>query len=472
MKFLLINPITGDRRLPAYSPLGLAYIASVLLDAEHEVEILDINAHRWLPDEVEARLSAAAFDAVGITGMVTEFAPVRRLAGLVRKVNPEADVILGGGLPSAFPRLVLERTEADIAVIGEGEVTITDLAKQLSLNGPLSDVKGIWYKQGGDLKATAPRELVEDLDTLPFPARHLFPIDSYIQNPVPYLRMFDRQVVSSNIVSSRGCPYRCAYCFHGLWGHRFRARSAENVVAEIKHLHEAYGVNGIFFMDDTFVLNRKRTLAICDRLIEEDMGITWVASGRVNLVDREVLERMRAAGCRVILYGIESGSQKILDEMCKGVTVEQARQAIWDTWNADILPVGYLMIGMFGETPQTVAETVRFCNETGLVSGFSYATPFPGTELYTRAEEAGKIVEDDTGQLLERWSEWTDEIVVNLSNLPDDDLRKLKNEAQKQIFWGNWWWKVRRYVRVLGVRNATREVVRYIQKILRIGGYT
>ncbi len=472
MKFLLINPVTGDKRLPAYSPLGLAYIASILLDAGQEVEVLDINAHRWSSDEVEARVWAADFDAVGITGMVTEFAPVRWLSGLVKKVNPKAKVILGGGLPTAFPSLVLERTEADIAVVGEGEVTIKELAEQLEQEALLSDVDGIWYKQGDGLKTTKPRELVEDLDTLPFPARHLFPMERYIQNPVPYLRMFDREVVSSNIVSSRGCPYRCAYCFHGLWGHRFRARSADNVVAEIKHLHETYSVNGIFFMDDTFVLNRKRTLAICDRLIEEDMGITWVASGRVNLVDHELLERMRAAGCRVILYGIESGSQKILDEMCKGVTVEQARQAVLATWQAEILPIGYLMIGMFGETRQTVAETVRFCNETGLVSGFSYATPFPGTDLYAKAEELGKIVEEDAGQLLERWSEWTDEIVVNLSNIPDADLRKLKGEAQRQIFWGNLWWTMSRYVRVLGIRNATREVVRYIQKVLRIGGYT
>lgn len=472
MRFLLINPMTGSRRLPAYFPLGLGYIASVLLEAGQEVQVLDINAHRWPADEVERRLEAAQFEVVGITGMVTEFRAVRWLSGLVRKVNPYGKVILGGGLPTAFPRLVLERTEADIAVIGEGETTIEDLAAGLEQGAPLSDVKGIWYKEGDELKATEPRESIEDLDTVPFPARHLFPMERYMQNPVPFLRMFDRKVISTNLISSRGCPYRCSYCFHGQWGHRFRARSADNVVAEMKFLRKTYDINGVVFMDDTFVLNRKRVLTICDRLIEEDLDIMWVGNGRVNLVDRPLLERMRAAGCRTLPYGIESGSQKILDEMRKGVTVEQARQAVLDTWQAGILPRGYLMIGMFGETRETVAETVRFCNETGLISEFSYATPFPGTQLYARAMELGKIKEDDAGQLLERWGEWTDEIVVNLSSIPDEALKSIRQEAQARILRGNLWWKVRRYVQVLGVRNTLREAVRYIMKALRIGGYT
>jgi len=458
--------------MPAYFPLGLGYIARVLLDDGHEVQVLDINAHRWSTDEVERRLRRADFEVVGITGMVTEFAPVRWLSKLVKEINPSAQVILGGGLPTAFPRLVLEKTQVDIAVVGEGEVTIRELAESFVAGTPVSEVKGIWYREGDNLRTTQPRELIEDLDTVPLPARHLFPIERYIQNPVPYLRMFDRNVVSTNMVSSRGCPYRCVYCFHGLWGYRFRARSADNIVAEIKLLRDEYGINGIFFMDDTFVLDRKRLLAICDRLIEEDLGMLWVASGRVNLMDRQMLEKMRAAGCRTILYGIESGSQQILDEMRKSVTVEQARQAVLDTWRAGILPIGYLMIGMFGETRQTVEETVRFCNETGLVSGFSYATPFPGTELYAQAVELGKIRPHDGDQLLERWGEWNDEILVNLSSMADEELKSIKRHARRQIFWGNWWWKVSLYVRVLGIHNAAREVVRYIKKALRIGKYT
>lgn len=472
MQFLLINPATGQQRAPAYFPLGLGYIARVLLDNGHAVQVLDINAYRWPASEVERRLRHMDFEAVGITGMVTEFPSVRWLSALVKEVNPAAKVIVGGGLPTAFPRLVLEKTQADIAVVGEGEVTIKELAESLAQNSALSDVKGIWYKDGNGLHATEPRELIEDLDTIPFPARHLFPLERYMQNPVPYLRMFDKNVVSANVVSSRGCPYRCTYCFHGLWGYRFRGRSADNVVAEIKSLRNEYGVTGIFFMDDTFVLDRKRLFAICDRLIEEDLGIIWAASGRVNLMNRRMLEKMREAGCRVVIYGIESGSQKILDEMRKGVTVEQARRAILDTWEAGILPVGYLMIGMFSETRQTVEETVRFCNETGLVSGFSYATPFPGTELYAKAVELGKINPQDTVQLLERWGEWSNEILVNLSGFSDEELKSIKRSAERRILWGNLWWKAHLYIGILGIRNAIREAVRYIKKWLRIGKYT
>ncbi len=472
MKFLLINPVIAKGRAPAYFPLGLGYIAQVLLDNGHTVEVLDINAYRPPEEEVVQRIREAEFDAAGITGMVTEFAAVRRLSGLVKEFHPDAPVILGGGLPTAFPRQVLEKTQADISVVGEGEVTIKELAESLSGRRPIQEVKGIWYKDGGSLRMTEPRGLIGDLDTLPFPARDLFPVDRYIQNPVTYLRMFDKNIVSLNMVSSRGCPYRCAYCFHGLWKHRFRGRSADNIVAEMKLLRDTYGVNGIFFMDDTFTLDRKRLLALCDRLIEEELGIIWVASARVNLVDPEVLGKMRAAGCRVITYGIESGSQQILDEMRKGVKVEQARQAVLDTWEAGILPIGFLMIGMFGETRQTVEETVRFCNETGIVSGFSFVTPFPGTELYTRALEVGKIHPGEEDELLERWSEWGDEILVNLSDFTDAELKSLRREAQIRILWGNWLWKARLYIRVLGFRNAARETIRYILKSLRIGKFT
>ena len=472
MKFLLINPVTGNQRGPAYFPLGLAYIAQVLLDQGHEVEVLDINAHRWSDDEVIGRLMNTDFDVAGITAMVTEYSSVRWLSRRIKEIYPQRKVILGGGLPTAFPKLILEKTPADIAVVGEGEVTIRELADRLAHGGSLDEVRGIWYRKGTDLRQTPPRDLIEDLDTVSFPARDLFPMEIYMQNPVPYLRAFNRDVVSTNIVSSRGCPYRCTYCFHGLWGHRFRARSAEDVVAEIKHLHDVWGVNGIFFMDDTFVLDRDRALEICDRLIDDSLSITWTASGRVNLVDPYLLERMRVAGCRVILYGIESGSQKILNEMRKGVKVDQARQAVLDTWAAGILPIGYLMIGMPSETRQTVEETVRFCNETGLISSFSYATPFPGTELHARAVAEGKIDPDDVDHLLEGWGEWNDEILVNLSQFSDEELASIRRRAERRIFWGNTWWKGRQYLRVMGWKNAYREVFRYVKKALRIGTYT
>lgn len=472
MRFLLINPITASSRLPAYFPLGLGYIAAVLLDEGHNVQVLDINANRWSNDEVVHRLRQADFDAAGVTGMVTEFPSVRWLSEVLKETNPSAKVILGGGLPTAFPRLMLEKTRADIVVVGEGEATVKELAHSLAGDTPLDEVKGIWYRENGRPRATQARELIGDLDTLPSPARHLFPLEQYMANPVPYLRMFDEDVVPANIVSSRGCPYHCTYCFHGLWGDRFRARSAENIVDEMKLLHSEYGVNGIFFMDDVFVLDRKRLLSICDRLISEDLDMIWAASGRVNLMNGHMLERMRAAGCRTILYGIESGSQTILDEMRKGVRVEQARQAVLETWDAGILPVGYLMIGMFSETRETVEETVQFCNETGLVSGFSYATPFPGTELYAQAVEREMIEPGDAERLLERWGAWSDEILVNLTDMPDDELKAIKRNAQRRIFWGNWWQKARLYIRTLGTTNAIQEVFRFIKKALRIGKYT
>ena len=162
----------------------------------------------------------------------------------------------------------------------------------------------------------------------------------------------------------------------------------------------------------------------------------------------------------------------ILDEMRKGITVEKARWAVLDTWQAGILPRGYLMIGIFGEKRETVAETVQFCKETSLISQFSYATLFPGTEIYAEAARRGIVSEDTAEQLLEGWGEWTDQVAVHLSNIPNDELRDIKREAQRQIMWSKPWARLRRYVAVLGMRNMLRETFRYIMRVSRIGRYT
>jgi len=431
MNVLLINPIIRGEETPSYFPLGLGYIAQVLLNKGHDVNILDINAYRLSQEEVEKRIRNISYDVVGITGLITEYNYIKWLISVLKDFNQEAKVILGGGLASASPKLLLEKIGADIVVIGEGEVTINEVIHGLENTRDLKLVKGIWFKEKDTIHQTVAREPIKSIDDIPFPNRDLFPMEIYIEG-MKERWFFDMPIRATNMITSRGCPYNCIYCDHGVWGKKFRARSAENIVDEIKLLIKKYDIQGVVFNDDTFVLDKKRIYSFCKLLKNQKIKISWACNGRVNLMDQNLLKEMKSAGCKTIAYGIESGSQTILNEMNKQVTVDQAKKAIKLTRDVGITPIAYLMIGLFSETEKTIKETVNFCKETGIRGSFNFVTPIPGTVLYQKAKEMGKIYHTEE-ELLKEWDVWQHKIIVNLTSMTDEKLMNLKKEAEAQI---------------------------------------
>lgn len=431
MDILLINPIIRKSSPPAYFPLGLGYIAQVLSKEGHSVAILDANAHRWSSEVIEQKIRDSRFDLVGISGLITEYKYIKWLVSVLKKHHPKKMILLGGGLATAVPKLILEKLDVDIIVVGEGEETVKELARVLINGGDLQKVKGIWYRENGSIHQTLPHELIQDLNCIPFPRWDLFPLDLYLKTPTLGFDA-DSSIKTMNLITSRGCPYRCVYCYHDMWGYKFRARSADNIIEEINFLQKQYGVRGISFTDDTFILNKKIVYELCDKLISQKVKVLWSCNGRVDLVNPDLLKRMRRAGCVAIAYGIESGSQKMLDAMRKQVTVEQAKKAIQWTREADIAPLTYMIIGMIGETEQTVQETIDFCRQTATFAEFSILTPIPGTEVYKMAMEDGKI--KDLENLLEDWEEWQNKIVVNLTDMSDWELMNLKRKAEQEIY--------------------------------------
>lgn len=428
MKIFLINPIIRPESPPAYFPLGLGYVANVLQADGHQVRVLDINAHRWLPQEVEERIHSSIFDLVGISGLITEYRQIEWLSKLLKEHHRCCPIVLGGGLASSMPEIVLDRAGIDVAVIGEGEDTIRELVAAFERNGELGRVEGIAFKQNGKTVITNPRPPIFNLDTLPFPAYNLFSPELYAHGEK---LAFDFPARSLNIITSRGCPYRCVYCEHSIFGYAFRQRSAANVIAEMRFLKREFDIDGIVFSDDTFILNKKWVHEFCETLIQERPPIPWVCNGRVNLIDRELVLKMREAGCQAIFFGIESGSQRILDAMQKKVTVKQAEQAVEICRKAGLQVGAYFMIGMMGETPETVKETVNFCKSLRLNVLFSYTTPLPKTSLYDQATRAGKIENLET--LLEKWDIWQDDLLVNLTDMSDEELVRLKFTAEREI---------------------------------------
>ena len=239
------------------------------------------------------------------------------------------------------------------------------------------------------------------------------------------------KIKSTNLISSRGCPYGCTFCFKGMWGRQWRGRSPENIIGEMESLHNDYGVNGFLFNDDTFVLDRKRIFEFCDLLKQKGLRVVWYCNGRVNLMTKELLEAMYGAGCRGIAYGIESGNQQILDSMKKSITLDGVRQVVKWTGEAGMNITGYFMIGMQGETRATIEDTMAFARELELdYYGFSLTTPLVGTELYDRALETGSISGYNTAL-----GDWSLHVNANLTqDCSDADLAAFENQAFKEFF--------------------------------------
>lgn len=456
MKFLLINPIIrASEYPPSRFPLGLAYMAAVLLDKGHDIEVIDLNMNRLPEEELKRRIRTSKFNAVGITGMITEYQHIKYLSNVLKELRPDAPIILGGSGGTSVPELMLKRTQVDFIVISEGIETLIELADAIERGKDFKDIRGLYYKgKDGKIHISLPRAPIKDVDKIPLPARSEFDFEKYIQPS--NLRIFNSKARTTNVIGSYGCPYRCTYCYHQLFGYDFRGRSPANLIAELRMLYDDYKINGILFNDDEFVMDKGRVHEICNEMKKEKLDILWGQNGRVNLMDNELLSNMYSAGCRVSCYGIESGSQTILNEIKKGVRVEQAKEAVLKTWESGMLPHGYLIIGSFSETPETVKETVKFCHETSLIGQFSFMTPLPNTHLYQQARQMGRLTQSDEW-LLERWGEWNEKLITNMSLIPDQELIDLKRWAEKQVLFGNLMGNVLQHMKIIKMRNIMKE---------------
>lgn len=424
MKILLICPVDREFLPPSVFPLGLGYIASILGKDGYDVRILDLNGARD-PSLLDRELDSDRYDCIGISSMITQYKRVKGIVKTIRVHDPLVRILLGGSGPSSHPALYLNNTSADIVCIGEGERTILELLDILENSGDLKQCRGIAYQEDGNIIATEPRDLISDLDSLPSPAWGLFETtQKYIDN---CLFKFHRKN-GINIMTSRGCSGRCTYCFRNC-GNRIRYRSPENVLEEIRFLRKNYSVEHFHFIDDTFLSkNVERISRLLSLLRRENM--TWSCNDRVNYVNIDVLQEMKQAGCIHIAYGIESGSQKILNEMKKGVKVNQASNALKWTREAGIDCKGYFMIGMPGETEETINETVRFCKENLVGGEFFFATPFPSTPLYRYAVENNLINNED---LYNEIAGEVRDFVINLTQMENETLFTLKENAEKEI---------------------------------------
>jgi len=389
VRVLLINPAMNLQKLGRFAGLlepmpciGLAYIAAALEEHGCHVRAVDMFADRLTAADVVDRAERFKPDLIGMT-VLTPSAPVCEvLAAMIRRRVPEAQIVWGGVHADVFGGEIVKRDHADFVVHGDGEVTVRELVDALSGQGDFADVDGLtWRSRDGQVVTNKARTLNRDLDSLPYPAWHLFPVHRY-----GLLPFADIAKPVLTISGSRGCPYRCDYCslIH-TGGKTFRRRDPIKIVDEYEHLVERFGVKQIGFIDPIFPLVKKDLGPLCDEIVRRglDKKCVWLSETRADRLDEETCETMYRGGCRRVLMGLESGSDLLLGNVNKTLKTDAVRIGVENARKAGIQTVGLFMLGLPGETPETSNETIDFAIDLDLdFAKFAVTVPFPGSKLF------------------------------------------------------------------------------------------
>ncbi|HRY29539.1 MAG TPA: radical SAM protein [Elusimicrobiota bacterium] len=375
--------------------MGLGYLAAVAERAGHEVRVVDGTL--GLSDrELDRLVSDFSPDVVGFTSTTPAFRGARRLAKRVRELFPGRLIVLGGAHVSALPEEALASGCFDVGVVGEGEHTFSELLESYGRDRDFDrrKIRGIVYREDGVVKRTSPRPLMDDLDDLPFPARHLFPpLSKYSPTPASY-----RRLPVGIVMTSRGCPSRCAFCDRSVFGETYRRRSPENVVAEVEALLRDFGAREIRFFDDTFTLSPHWIRRFISLLKERRLQFPWTCLSKVRGVSRELFEGMKEGGCWQVLFGLESGDPEMLRLLGKGNTVEDNGAAVRAAHEAGLSVRGDFVIGAPGDSLEKMERTFRHAVDLKLeYAHFNKFVPYPGTELFRQMRAAGKPVDFDAG---------------------------------------------------------------------------
>ncbi len=361
-------------------PMGLLYIAASLEQHGLEVQITDANAENLSMEEIIERIKDLAPDLVGISANYSPLNnPALMLSKRIKQYRKDLIIAIGGNHATASAGYMLENSEnsVDFIMMGQGEKVFINLIDGLNAGKNLSEIRGISYMSENQTVCNDREDLIKDLDSLPVPAYHLLKMDLY-----------DRY----NIITSRGCPYKCNYCASNVICSKVAFRSPSKIVREMEYLLENYGAKHFWFSDDTFTSNYRHTSELLDGIIEKNLDISWSCLTRVNKTDKALLAKMKQAGCRYISYGIEGGDQAMLDSMNKKITLEEIREAMLITKEAGIDMYAFFLIGYPGETLETVEQSFKLIKETRPTGvSFAIVIPLPGTTLWDYLSGKGHI---------------------------------------------------------------------------------
>ncbi len=414
MKLFLISH--GPKVEYTWVPIGLLHLAAHLEKSGIEVKVIDSLTYGYSDEKILEMIETDCPQVIGFSIMTFQSIHSYRLAKKIKEKFPEIKIIYGGVHAKFLCEEPLKQGCGDFVVVGEGEVTTMELLNAFEKSLPTDNILGIAYQKDGIFFHTPPRPLMQNLDELPYPARHLVEFERYNDH------LADGTPAVS-VMSGRGCPYECVFCGSPkIYGRRVRYRSLDHFFGEIDLIIEKYGRRAINIIDDTFALDKRRVIEFCNRLIRENYNLKWTCLTRVNTVDPELLKLMKKAGCVVIEYGLESGDERILKLIKKHINLDQARYAAKITREAGIKLETLFMIGNIGETRESIMNTINFAMTLKPdIASFQLATPFPGTEFFDLAKNYGKVVVNS----------WDEYLTYNVTFVPNGMTKEEMMELKK-----------------------------------------
>ncbi len=383
----LVNPPypAGSHQHPPFMPLGIGYLGAVLYKNHFEVNVIDCQAQKISHQQFQEEIAKYKPDIVGVTCTTLTYKSALQILKAAKEIHPNCITAIGGPHVTFWDDKALQESPAiDIVVRGEGEQTMLELAKRVENHQPLFDLIGTTTRKGSEIVKNADRAFLEDLDSLPFPALHLW-------QKLGELRKYGG--IPYPVMTSRGCVYWCNFCTAvRMFGRRYRMRSPKNVVDELEFLHKNYHATQFTFYDDAFTVDQDRTGEICDEIHRRGLKIKWDCETRVDMVRKDLLVKMQKAGCIAVWFGVESGSKKQLTSMGKGFSLTQTRRAFKWAKEAGLMTVAGVILGFPGETKESTWETIRFVKELNPNDvGFYIATPYPGTPMYEEVKANGSL---------------------------------------------------------------------------------
>ncbi len=429
MRFLFLYPPTdtfslkhGEKSFLYAPPLGSLYLASVLMEEGHEVEVLDLRGEEEGEEKIKRKINSA--DAVGLTIPTFALNNSEKIVDIVKNHFPDIPLIVGGPHPTLYPHSTLKEMGADILCIGEGEKSISDIVAILEGKMNMEEGRGIYYRENGEVRKGREPEVIKNIDAIPFPAHEL--VGRYDYGYSYGFKLFEGKTTA--ILTSRGCPRRCTFCSRRLLSMgSYRIRSAENVVDEMEMLYEK-GYKNIILADDNFMGNLKRVNRIMDMILERGVDITMFVNGaRVDSADERTYKKMWRAGVRMISFGLESGNQDILDFYRKEITLEQIRKAVQLSHKTGFFTIGNFILGAPVENEEHIRKTIDFACSLPLdMAEFFILRYMPGSQLWEEAVAEGKISEDE--YMVESDSE------RGLGNFTREELLHWKSVAYKKFY--------------------------------------
>lgn len=433
MDILLINPYSeesqGINETTVEVPVGILSLAAFLEEKKVQVGFLDANALRLPQYKVIETITRLKPKVVGISVNIFSFLQAIRYTEEIKKFSEDIVVIWGGPHSTIAYDQCFNRSKVDLVVIGEGELTLREVLKNIASGIGPENINGIAYRQKGGFQVNPLRERITDLDSLPFPAYHLLP-------DLKYYKTRARKKPFMGIITSRGCPFSCIYCSKDVFKNKITVRSPENIIREIDLLVNKYGIRQIDILDDNFTINRAHVEQLCDLIISRDYNICInLQSGiRSDRVDEKLFKKMKKAGVFKVAFGVETGNKKILQSVKKELDLDKVLESARLARKYGMVIVGFFMVGLPGDNEETLQETIDFAVRMNPhIANFMMTIPFYGTELYRIIKEKGRLLFDTKDGI--SYGFYATKAYYELEGLTEELMLKYYKKAYRQFYY-------------------------------------